>query len=118
MKEREYYWVYILQVSGGKYYTGYTADLSQRYQQHLNGTAKCKYTTTFPPVKIEQCWKVFASRGTAMRVENLVKRKKRKEKEHLIENPSLLKKMILDKLSLDIKINSYEPELIRRLMNA
>ena len=32
------YWVYMLLCENNTYYTGYTNDLEQRYQSHVDGT--------------------------------------------------------------------------------
>jgi putative endonuclease len=84
------YWVYILQVRNGNYYTGCTADMHRRYTEHVRGTGRCRYTRSFPPVRLAQCWKVNDSRGTALRIEQFVKRKPRRTKIDLIQNPALL----------------------------
>ncbi len=36
-KEREYWFVYILECENGSLYTGFTADLARRYEEHLKG---------------------------------------------------------------------------------
>lgn len=82
------FWVYILQTRAGSYYTGHTADLARRYRQHLAG--RCRFTRGFTPVGIVACWRVAGSRGQAMRVEAMIKRWNRREKEHLVERPELL----------------------------
>ena len=84
------YWVYILQVKNGNYYTGCTTDMHRRYAEHVHGTGRCRYTRSFPPVRLIQCWKVHDSRGTALRIEQFMKRKPRKTKIDLIQNPALL----------------------------
>lgn len=84
------YWVYILQVKNGNYYTGCTTDMHRRYTEHVRGTGRCRYTRSFPPVRLAQCWKVHDCRGTALRIEQCVKRKPRRTKVDLIQNPALL----------------------------
>ena len=90
----ETYWVYILQVSNGNYYTGFTADIRRRYREHLDGSGGCRYTRSFPPVKLVQCWRVFGLRGTALRIEHYVKKKPRATKEQLIRHPDMLIRML------------------------
>ncbi len=92
------YWVYILKCNNGNYYTGYTTDLARRYQEHLDGTIKCKYTRSFKPLEIAGSWQVRGSKSAAMRLENLIKKLSRSEKEQLIANPNsiaALKKSML-----------------------
>lgn len=40
--KKSIYWVYILKCENNKYYTGYTNNMTKRYESHLNGTARCK----------------------------------------------------------------------------
>jgi len=83
------YWVYILLCSNNNYYTGYTTDLAKRYEAHLNGTGS-KYTRSFKPLKLMQCWKITAKKAFAMEVERYIKKMSRTEKEEIILNPFLL----------------------------
>lgn len=53
------------------------------------GTAKCKYTRSFKPIKIAQSWQVNDSK-TAKHLEGYIKKLSRKEKEKLILSPDLL----------------------------
>ena len=90
MTNKQIYWVYILQCVNNTYYTGYTNDLEKRYQSHVDGTGKCKYTRSFKPIRIAQSWKISGSKAQAMRIEALIKKLTRAEKERLIQNPELL----------------------------
>lgn len=109
MNKKQCYWVYILQMSNGHYYTGYTNNLLKRYEKHVTGTANCKYTKSFHPVGIKQCWQIQEDKGSAMKVESLIKRKTRKIKEEIVKNPEKLKKMVLVSIGLDLKIKVYNP---------
>jgi len=84
------FWVYILLCANGNYYTGYTTDLQRRYQEHLAGTAKCKYTRSFKPVKLARCWEVTEGKSLALKIERYIKKLSREEKEKLIAKPALL----------------------------
>lgn len=84
------YWVYILLCKNGAYYTGYTNNLNRRFEEHRAGTAKCKYTRSFKPIKIAQSWQVNQAK-TAQHLESKIKQLSRKEKEKLILSPELLK---------------------------
>lgn len=90
MHDSKYYWVYILLCENNAYYTGYTPDLAKRYQSHVDGTGKCKYTRSFKPIKIAQSWQILGSKADAMRIERYIKTRSRLEKEDLIANPSHL----------------------------
>ena len=83
------YWVYILLCVNGAYYTGYTTDLKRRFAEHLAGTAKCKYTRSFKPIKIAQSWEVNDLR-VAQHLERYIKKLNKRDKERLITLPELL----------------------------
>lgn len=84
------YWVYILLCENNTYYTGYTNDLVKRYQAHMNGTGKCKYTRSFKPLCVIQCWRIFGDKSFAMQMERYIKKLSRLEKEKVIARPSQL----------------------------
>jgi putative endonuclease len=84
------YWVYILQCENNTYYSGYTTDMERRFQEHLSGSAKCKYTRSFKPLAIAQCWQVSGSKSLAMSVERYIKKMTKKEKTAVIKDPDLL----------------------------
>lgn len=81
------YWVYMLFCSNNTYYTGYTNNLAKRYQSHLSGTGGCKYTRSFKPLNMAQCWKIQGDKALAMSVERGIKKLCRAEKENIIANP-------------------------------
>ena len=89
-KEEQIYWIYILHCSNNTYYTGYTNNLEKRYQSHVNGTGKCKYTRSFKPTHIAQSWMIKGTKAEAMRVEAYIKTLSRTQKEALILNPDSL----------------------------
>lgn len=84
------YWVYILHCENDTYYTGYTSNIEKRYQSHIKGTGKCKYTRSFKPLRIAQHWKIHGDKSYAMKVEAYIKKLSRLEKEKIIADPSLL----------------------------
>lgn len=83
-----FFWVYMLHCDNDTYYTGYTNDLAKRYESHLNGAARCKYTQSFKPLCIAQCWKINGEKAFAMSVERRIKKLSRVEKEQIIAQPS------------------------------
>ena len=87
---KQFFWVYILRCDNGSLYTGYTDDLMRRYQSHVDGTGKCKYTRSFKPVEIAQSWKIEGEKANAMRVERYIKKLTRAQKDVLIKAPSTL----------------------------
>ena len=89
------YVVYILECSNGCYYTGYTTDMKRRYQEHVDGSSKCKYTRSFPPVKIAASWMIESNNASLpLKIEKKLKGLSKKEKCELIKQPSKLKDMI------------------------
>ena len=84
------YWIYILECENATYYTGYTSDLVRRFQEHLSGSAKCKYTRSFKPLSVAQCWQVHGSKSMAMKIERYIKKISKKEKIKIIQAPELL----------------------------
>lgn len=96
MKEKGIHYIYILHCNNDTLYTGYTTDITRRYQEHLAGSAKCKYTRSFKPLRIAQCWKISNDKSTVMKVENLLKKLSRKQKQHLINCPKELESMFVD----------------------
>jgi putative endonuclease len=83
------YWVYILHCENGNYYTGYTTDLSRRYAEHVAGTAKCKYTSSFKPLSIAHSWPC-STKSEALKLEKFIKQMSKQEKENLLKQPDLL----------------------------
>lgn len=101
------YWVYIIFCENNTFYTGYTTDLKKRYQSHFNGTGKCKYTRSFKPLYIAQCWQIQNDKPLAMKIESYIKKLSRVEKEKIINNPLLLSnngrvKVVSDKTRLSM----------------
>ncbi len=101
MTETHYY-VYVLQCDNGTYYTGYTTDITRRYQEHLAGTSKCKYTRSFKPVKIAQCWSTFDNKSEALKIERYIKKLSKQTKHELILYP--------DKLTSLFQCTLHQPE--------
>ncbi|HHF7344566.1 TPA: GIY-YIG nuclease family protein [Legionella feeleii] len=85
--DNQCYWVYILLCSNNTYYTGYTTDLDKRYQSHVNGTGRCKYTRSFKPICIAQSWKINGSKAQALRIERYIKKLSHSEKQKIIAEP-------------------------------
>ncbi len=98
------YWVYILYCDNNTYYTGYTNNLIKRFNAHVAGTAKCRYTQSFKPRYIAQSWEIKGPKALAMRIEREIKKLSRTQKEYLIHEPSALN-------ILDVKANLWMPVL-------
>ena len=89
-KEQAFYWVYMLRLANGSYYTGYARDLVGRVRAHRSGRG-AKITRSFTPVAIAACWKLYSGKGAAMRAEAWIKSRSRSVKQDLIDHPELLK---------------------------
>lgn len=72
------------------YYTGYTNDLAARYASHINASGKCKYTRSFKPLNIAQCWQISGDKSQALKLERYIKTLSRSDKEKLILQPMML----------------------------
>ena len=83
------YFIYILECSNGNYYTGYTTDIARRYQEHLEGSTKCKYTRSFPPKCIAAHWSIDTDLSQTLKIEYKIKQLSKTEKQRLINNPEL-----------------------------
>ncbi len=112
MKKASCFWIYILELENGNYYTGYTNNLVRRYRQHVTGKESARYTKSFRPIGIAQCWRLFDTVGSAIRVEALIKKRSRLEKENMVKNPVLLKKLVQKRLDADVKIFPFAPGLV------
>ena len=66
------YYVYILECSNGRLYTGYTVDIEKRFNEHVSGKSGAKFTRAFKPRKIAAAWKVAGERGDAMHIEAFI----------------------------------------------
>jgi putative endonuclease len=89
------YYVYMLLLSNGSFYTGYTVDVDKRVYAHVSGRGS-KCVRAFPPQKILCVWK-SPKRNEAMSVEALVKRMSRAEKELIVEKPLILCRLMAKK---------------------
>ncbi|ODN43555.1 GIY-YIG nuclease family protein [Piscirickettsia litoralis] len=84
------YYIYILECSNGALYTGYTTNLERRYQEHMQGSSKCKYTRAFPPKCLAACWQINGTLSNTLKIEALIKKLKRPKKLNLINSPERL----------------------------
>ncbi len=114
MKKAEDYWIYILECENGSYYTGCTNNLARRYRQHLNGTGRAKYTQSFKPIRIAQCWQLFDTKGVALKVEHLIKMMGRSDKEGIVRKPETLKTIIHKELNVNLNIHTFNPLRVER----
>lgn len=93
---KQLYFIYILECSNGHYYTGYTTDLERRYQEHLAGSSKCKYTRSFPPRALLAYWQIEADLSQILRIEAAIKRLSKAKKLQLISKKPLTQALLLE----------------------
>ena len=84
------YYVYVIECLNGSFYTGYTTNLERRYQEHLTGSLKCKYTRSFPPKRLAATWCVGVDLSIALKTERAIKKLTRAQKQTLINDPESL----------------------------
>lgn len=73
------HYVYILECNNGALYTGYTTDIERRYQEHCDGSPKCKYTRSFGVKRLAAYWE-FPDKSEALKMEKMIKQLPRAEK--------------------------------------
>jgi putative endonuclease len=108
MKRKATFCVYMLLLSNGNVYTGYTRDLRSRYLEHGRGRGG-RYTRSFRPVKILQCWHTYGTRASAMKVEAFIKTCSRREKDRLIAEPVLLPQLLRRRRGHRIRLEPFVP---------
>lgn len=92
----------MLECSNGHIYTGQTTDFARRWLQHQQGSAKCKYTRSFPPRRVLLCLQFECSVSDILKLEYAVKQLSKPKKVLLIKQPKTVKSLI-NLLGLDIK---------------
>lgn len=85
------YTLYVLECENGAFYTGYTTDMVRRYKEHQSGSPKCKYTRSFPPVRLCATWVFHCERSQIFSLERQLKALTHAQKAQLIEQPDQLR---------------------------
>jgi putative endonuclease len=85
------YYIYILECTNGRLYTGCAVDIEKRFNEHVSGKGGAKFTRAFKPKKIIMSWRLSdGSWGEALRIEAYIKSLKRAKKLDITNNPMLL----------------------------
>ena len=108
----------MLECENGSYYTGYSTNLARRFRQHVEGTANVKYTRTYKPVRIAQCWRLYDTVGTALKVERIIKKIGRPAKERLVGEPTVIRKLVAARLGSELKIFTFDPMKVEKAARA
>jgi putative endonuclease len=103
------FWIYMLECENGAFYVGYTKNLVRRFRQHLDGTANVRYTRSFTPTRLSQCWRLYGTVGHALKVEKMIKNAGRPVKERLVKEPRELRRLVENRLALDTDIFTFDP---------
>ena len=114
MKVDQCFWLYMLECQNGSFYTGYTKNLAIRYYQHREGKQSARYTRSFKPIRIAQCWRLFDTVATALKVERFIKNQDRKTKLLWIENPGELKSRISRNMGKEIIIFPFDVSRVEK----
>jgi putative endonuclease len=101
-------YIYILELENGNYYTGYTTDVQRRWQAHISGKNGARYTRTYKPKRIAQCWQFEGTVGQALKIERLIKRRPRAFKTRIIQVPEHLAGLVAKHVGEKITITSNE----------
>ncbi len=108
--KKPYHWLYIIECVNGSFYTGYTENIARRYFEHIIGIGAA-YTHSFKPDRLAQCWRLYDSKGMAMRIEDFIKSCDRNTKNFIVKYPERLRELIKDKLGMDVDIYTCHPHL-------
>lgn len=102
------HYLYIIECSNHSLYTGYTTDLERRYLEHVAGSAKCKYTRSFPPLRLAAYWRFTGPKRHCLSLERKMKALSKTQKTHLINDPSQLNTLLTIPNTLQL-IDSHLP---------
>lgn len=92
------FYTYMVRCEDNSIYTGITTDLERRFNEHFNKTNKCaKYTMNHQVIKMECAWE-SKERALASKLEFYIKKLNKSEKENLIKNNRMLKKLLSEKI--------------------
>lgn len=108
------FWLYVLECENGSFYTGYTKNLAIRYYQHRKGKQSARYTRSFKPIRIAQCWRLFDTVGTALKVERFIKNQDRKTKALWVQNPEELKSRIFKNMGKELIIFPFDASRVEK----
>ena len=114
MQVDQSFWLYVLECENGSFYTGYTKNLAIRYYQHRHGKQSARYTRSFKPIRIAQCWRLLDTLGTVLKVERFIKNQDRKTKVLWIENPEELKLRIFRNMGKELIISPFDASQVEK----
>lgn len=93
------YYIYMLRCKDNSIYTGITSDINRRMNEHFHKTKKCaKYTYNHSATKLENVWST-ETRALASTLEYHIKKLSKIEKENLIKDENIFKKVLPNKIN-------------------
>jgi putative endonuclease len=118
VSDTSWFWIYMIECDNGSYYTGYTNNLARRFRQHLDGTANVKYTRSYKPVRLAQCWRLFDTVGTALKVESFIKRGGSAAKRRILDDPRALTALVAARLDRTVDIAPFDAAAVEAVARA
>ncbi|MGL4382235.1 MAG: GIY-YIG nuclease family protein [Bacilli bacterium] len=104
--ESKPYFIYILRCENNSLYTGIALNYHLRIKEHYTKSKKAaKYTKAFQVTHIEAIY-IVSSKGEALKVEALIKKLSKAQKEALLKDVSYLKELY------DLKVILNETTLL------
>jgi len=82
--------IYILRCNDNSLYTGITLDINRRINEHASSKKGAKYLQGKGPLDLVFSF-VVGEKSSAYKLERLIKKLSKKDKEHLIKNPKQIK---------------------------
>jgi hypothetical protein len=73
-----------------------------------------RYTRSYKPTRIAQCWRLYGAVGSALKVEKFIKVRGRDGKKRLVQEPEGLRQMVSERLGLDLRIFTSNPSDVER----
>lgn len=90
------YFIYIILCKNNNLYCGYTTNIERRWQEHVSGSPKCKYTRSHKPMKIVAAWEIQSTLSIVLKLEHRIKKLTRIKKIKLIAHPTKLADLLTD----------------------
>lgn len=101
------FWLYILELANGHFYTGYARDCCRRYLEHLRGRG-ARATRMSRPLRLAAAWRLGCTVGDALRLELKVKEGGRRLKERLVADPVRLR-AVVRRAGLHVRVSLADP---------
>ncbi len=102
------YYIYILRCEGGLLYTGITADIRRRLDEHFSCSRKCaKFTRSHKAESLAALWKA-PDRSTASKLEYRIKQLGREQKLLFISSPEKALTLLGEDCGISLARDEFE----------